>query len=281
MKYLLITLLLLCPLFARAAPALLGVAKNRVVGTTSNPVNYTPSSGSTLIVWFNAATAETLSISDTQGNTWNVAHAYADGGTGAYLAVYYAQGVTNTADTVTISYGTAAASVIYLADYNGVGSFDKVSTVASGNSASPATSAVTPAQSGELALALIGTNASAIVTFSSWTGGFNQEDAYTASVPSGVWADQVLAGTGSVSGGATISASIRWSALTVLFEASGAPAGNASNFFMVGSTMGAEQIHSLPESLSSPHTLLSEIQRSAARTLTHRRVGVCEGCARG
>lgn len=222
-RYLLLLAFLWCGA-VHAAPLLVGHTAHNQAASSTNAVAYTATANNNLVVLVNVSGAPvSASITNTLGYTWHTAFAVATGSGNAYLAAFYAENVSGGADTITVTFGASANSNVYVAEYSGLAdasSLDAVSTIKGAFSSSLSSNSVTPSAVGELAI-LFGGDGGTGVTYSGITGGFTVQDASLESkAPSSFWGDQV-AGAGAVSGGATVSASTNWSAIVLLFKASG------------------------------------------------------------
>lgn len=206
-----------------STPARVGGAIHRVSpAATTNSISYTGTAGNALIVTVATAGAGTsASISDTQGNTWTNPYPFFSNTQGAQAVFYCLKLNSSAANTITITFGASTLSYAAVEEYSGLGLFDQVSTAHAGTSTSATTtSSGTPFVSGELAFAFVSTNTASIVTFSSWTNGFTQRDQSASNTPNFAIAD-LITGASAVSTGVTLSQTIGWNAIVLLFSPAG------------------------------------------------------------
>jgi hypothetical protein len=202
------------------AISLLGTGTHRAGSPgSSNSVTYNGTAGSGLIVFVSMAAAVTnMTVTDTNGNTYTNILAQTNGGGGnAYIAVFYAQGnLASGNNTITANWTTNTGSVLTVAEYTGLGFFHKTSAAQHATSTTYSTNSATPAVTGELGISLVSTNTALQVTFSAPTNGFTQEFQTNAS-PCFAFSDLVISGTPSTSSSGTISNSIGWTSVLLLF----------------------------------------------------------------
>lgn len=228
MKRLLLGLLATCLLGvapgAKAAIALVQHTMTHFAATTSASVSFgsNVTAGNGIVIGIALHDSETITITDTLTNTILTAQAL-NGSGNRYVAYYYVQSSTGGADTVNISWATSSSGLLGIAEYSHGGTglaFDAAATIASGTSTTPTSNSVTPAVSGELAVAIFGTGSANVNN--AWTNGFTQRDVWSGVTISGAWADQILASTAAISTSDTLTSSQSWTMGLALFkEASG------------------------------------------------------------
>ena len=202
--------------------SLVGTATHHSTASATNSVTYSGTSGNSLIVFFSTATAITgLAVSDTAGNTYTNPVALTNGGAGnAYIAAFYVQVEKSSgSNTITANWTTNAAAVLTVAEYQPLGSFDKASGANRATSAAYSTNPATPTNINALAISFVGTNTASTPTFSAPTNGFTQEF-QTSPSPNMAFSDLLVATPVSTSSGGTISGSIGWTAILLIFNPS-------------------------------------------------------------
>ena len=219
--------LLLALAFFAAAPrldaAFAFVRANTGQNSTASTVNTTivsTSQGDLLSVAVRTTTSETLNtVSDSAGNAYAIVGPV-DNGTVRLYVVYGVQ-VTGGVTTFTTTYATAVqAKRIQVDEYSGTAStnsaaFD-VTNSGTGTGTSVASSAITPAATGEL---IIGWMAKASAGTFTASGGYTLTSAATGNTVS----EYLLSGSASETAPATISASMAWIDIVLAFKASAAP----------------------------------------------------------
>ena len=217
---------------ALVLPLLLGAARleaftfvraNTGFNSNASTVNTTivsTTSGDLLCVGIRTNTSETLNTaSDSAGNTYAIVGPVDKGTVRLYVA--YGVQVTGGATTFTSTFATAVqAKRIQVDEYSGTAStnasaFD-VSNAGTGTGTAVASSAITPAATGEL---IIGWMAKASAgTFTAGSG-----YTLTSSAIGNTVAQYLLSGTSSETGPATISASMNWQEILLAFKAPATP----------------------------------------------------------
>lgn len=210
-------------------------ASSYTSATTAPPALNFPSAvtaGNGLIYLVGTNDNQTVSISDTLGNT--VQSAVALGGSGNFVAVYYVQNTLGGANGLNVSWSASANAYLAVAEYSGLatsGMFDSAATIATGTSTTPTTNSATPTVSGELAIAFFSIG---LVNLSgTWSNGFTARDTISGHGMNAAWADQVLSGTTSTS--TTFSSAnngSQWSAALALFKPPGSPPPTTGSYFL-------------------------------------------------
>lgn len=213
---------------AHAAVPVQIVAAN-VTTQTSLTIAFTAQNvvaGDTLVLEVYTASSAPTSVTESLSETVNNRVAYS-ATPSTSLAVY---DVMNSAGNAKVSFTVNVASAqnitAILAEYakSQAAVFDKATVVATAISASAASTSLTPAQSGELAVGLLVANFLDTPTPPTWTNGFAQESEKNSdggNPPSMYLADQIYASTSALAATATLPASNTWSIAEVLYEPSG------------------------------------------------------------
>jgi hypothetical protein len=187
-----------------AAPAFVK-SSSLLPGTTSSNITPVNAGDSLLVEVFGSGAGTwgttTSSVGSTVVQDVNTAH----------FAIYRVASCSNSSQDFTI--GETGFGQIYsiVVEVSNLGSFDKATAEASGSSVSPLTNSLTPSNNDSYLVAQILTSAG-LVSFSSWTNSFTQNQTYTGG-PSMADAHLVqTSGPASVNAGATLSGSEPWMA---------------------------------------------------------------------
>jgi hypothetical protein len=165
-------------------------------------------------------TGQTITVSDTQGNTYSSALQFDDTGGGNTGAIFYALNIKAGANTVTVSYTPGTATLRFsIAEYSGVATTAALD-VSSSNQAVSGTAldsgSVTTTADGELLVGMM-INSSG----DAWTAGTgytSEEEVPTGASSKLMFEDRIQASAGAVSASATISPSDAWAAGIATFK---------------------------------------------------------------
>jgi len=162
---------------------------------------------------------ETITVTDSQGNTYRKAFQSNQTGDGDTFALYYAENIKAGANAVQVAVSSSTTLRLAILEYSGVatsGSLD-VTATAQGSSSSVSTGSVTTTASGDLLLGVIMTGSSANFIAGS---GYNIEQGVPGKPNTKlVSEDQVQASAGSVSVSASLGAADQWGAGLAAFKA--------------------------------------------------------------
>jgi hypothetical protein len=183
--------------------------------TASVPVTFpgaqTAGDLNVVVVGWNDTTSQVSSVTDTVGNTYQLAVGPTKG-TGLSQSIYYASNIAGASNTVTVKFSPAAAAPdIRILEYKGVSTLDaKAAAIGTGNSANSGAATTTTAN--EL---IFGANTVAGITKSAGTG-------FTSRIitsPDGDLAeDWVVTTTGSYSATATLIGNGAWIMQMITFR---------------------------------------------------------------
>jgi IPT/TIG domain len=217
---------------ALAAPVLVQHA-SKDAGTTASsslafPLNNT--AGNWIAVVVRAGhSGQTFTVSDSLGNVYQQAVVFnqtLDTPNGDTLGIFYAENTAGGANTVTVSDSIANTTLRFaIVEYSGVAtasSLDGAAGVAQGNGNVANSGVVSTSANGDLILGAVITGSGVTYTASS---GFTIEERVPAAPNTKlIIEDEVQTASGSISAGATFSASASWGAAVVAFKAvPGAP----------------------------------------------------------
>lgn len=165
------------------------------------------------------AANETITVTDSNGNTYDKAIQTNQTTDGDTLAIYYAQDIKGGANTVTVSLSASNTLRFAILEYSGVatsGSLD-VTAAAQGDSSSPNSGNATTTASGDLLLGALMTADPEAYTAGS---GYKIEESQPAEPNSKLIAeDGIQASAGSVSANASLGAADLWAAALAAFKA--------------------------------------------------------------
>jgi IPT/TIG domain len=210
----------------QAAPTLVQHASKDAGTTLSSslafPLNNT--AGNWIAVVIRAGhSGQAFTVSDSRGNTYQQAVALnqtLDTPNGDTLGIFYAENIAGGANSVTVSDSIANNTLRFaILEYSGVATANSIdgSATAQGNGTAANSGSATTSVSGDLILGAVITGSG--TTFTA-TSGFTIEERVPAAPNTKLVAeDEIQTVAGSVSAGATFSASASWGAAVVAFKA--------------------------------------------------------------
>jgi methionine-rich copper-binding protein CopC len=176
--------------------------------------------GNLIIAFVRASTTtQTITLSDTAGNTYSQAITQAQTTDGHQIAIFYAPTIKPGANTVTATF-SASNNHPYLAiyEYNGLSTLDKTAGAQGTTAAASSGATVTTTAATELVFAGLGLPSSATTTVTAGSG-FTLEQQDTNSGGSRAASeDETVSATGAYSGTFTLSSSTNWSCVTATFK---------------------------------------------------------------
>lgn len=161
---------------------------------------------------------ETITVTDSRGNSYHKAVQFNETGDGNTVAIFYAENISGGANTIHVSDTGSASLRFVILEYEGVatsGSLDLTAT-GQGKSTAPKTGSVVPAESGELALGVIMTGSAE--AFTAGAGYKVEELAPAAPNAKLVVEDQIQASAGAIAVSATVRTTDNWAAGLATFR---------------------------------------------------------------
>ena len=212
---------------ATTAPASAGIVlvqtAGRDAGTTTSSTLAFPASntaGNWIAVAIRAGgSGQTFAVSDTRGNTYRRAIQFSETVDGTTLGLFYAESIAGGSNTVTISDSIAGNTLrIAILEYAGVAAANSldVAVAAQGTSSTPSSGIATTTTAGDLVIGLISSANGA--TFGAGAGYVLEAQVPAAPNTKLAVEDRRQTSPGSVSAGATLSASNSWGAALAAFR---------------------------------------------------------------
>jgi RHS repeat-associated protein len=162
---------------------------------------------------------ETISVSDSRGNTYQKVDQFNEIIDGDTLAIFYAENIAGGANTITVTDTTPATLRIAILEYSGVATSNSldVTATATGTSVSPNSGSATTTANGELLVGMIMAGSAATFTAGS---GYTTEEAVPAEPNTKLMVeDQIQAAAGTASANASLATSDDWAAALATFKA--------------------------------------------------------------
>ena len=171
------------------------------------------------------SSSQVFTVTDSNGNTYKQAAQIGYTASQVTSAIYYAENVKGGANTITVSMTVSGPLRFDILEYSGVATLNSLdaTAAATGSSATPSSGNLTTTVSGDLLLASIGTTNPA--TFTAGTGYTIRDFVPVEPNTKHIGEDQIQAAAGSVSAGATLTASDSWGAVLAAFKPVGGVAG--------------------------------------------------------
>jgi subtilisin family serine protease len=205
-----------------AGPARVQVAS--IEGSAVSSVSVAFPAGNTagnLIIAFVRAstTTQTITLSDTAGNTYTQAVSQGQTTDGHETAIFYAANVKSGANTVTATFsGTNNHPFLAIYEYRGVSTLDKTAGAQGTSAAASSGATATTTAANELVFVGLGLPSSATQTATAGTG-FTLEQQDTRSGGSRAASeDQTVTTTGTFSGSFSLSSSSNWTCIVATFR---------------------------------------------------------------
>jgi hypothetical protein len=165
------------------------------------------------------STAETFTITDTKGNTYQQAYQFATSPSAIVFALYYAENIKAGANTVTVSDTASGPLRFAILEYTGVAtsnSLDAVPAVTQGTSSLPNSGTLTTAANGDLLLGMVVTPNGD--NFTAGTGYTIENSVPALPAAKLIVEDQIQPQAGPASASATLSPSDNWGAGLAAFR---------------------------------------------------------------
>ena len=176
--------------------------------------------GNLIIAFVRASTTtQTITLSDTAGNTYSQAVSQTQTTDGHQIAIFYAANIKSGANTVTATFSaTNNHPFLAIYEYHGVSTLDKTAGAQGTSAAASSGAAATATAANELIFAGLGLPSSATQTVTAGAG-FTLEQQDTRSGGSRAASeDQTVAAVGAYVGSFTLSASTNWSCTVATFK---------------------------------------------------------------
>jgi hypothetical protein len=198
---------------------------------------------------------ESLTVSDSNGNTYKKALQTNQSADGDTIAVFYAENIVGGTNAVTVTQASALNLRFAILEYSGIavsGSLD-VAITAQGSSSLPNSGTALTKASGDLVLGVVMTGDPESYIAGS---GFRIEE----SVPSQpnsklITEDQVQTSAGAVSASASLGASDLWAAGLAAFKAAASSSGGTAATGNVSATPGSAVFNNVPVGTSNTQTI--------------------------
>ena len=190
------------------------------VGSVSVAFPAGNTAGNLIIAFVRASTTtQTITLSDTTGNTYSQAVTQAQTTDGHQTAIFYAANIKSGANTVKATFsGTNNHPFLAIYEYSGVSTLDKTAGTQGTSAAASSGATATTTAAKELIFAGLGLPSSATQTVTAGPG-FTLEQQDTRSGGSRAASeDQTVAAVGAYSGTFTISGSTNWSCIVATFK---------------------------------------------------------------
>jgi hypothetical protein len=174
--------------------------------------------GNLIIAFVRASTTtQTITLSDTAGNSYTQAVAQAQTTDGHQIAIFYAANIKTGGNTVTATFsGANNHPFLAIYEYSGVSTLDKTAAAQGTTAAASSGATATTTAANELVFAGLGLPSSATQTVTAGSGfTLEQQDNGTSRAAS---EDQTVSATGAYSGTFTLGASTNWSCAVATFK---------------------------------------------------------------
>jgi hypothetical protein len=212
--------------------------------------------------------SQVFTVKDSNSNTYKQANQLSSSGSAVTSAIYYAENIKGSANTITVTMTVSGPLRIDILEYSGVATSNSLDATAAATttSTSPNSGNLTTTANGDLLLGEVSTADS--TTFTAGSGYAIRDFVPVEPNTKLITEDQIQSAAGTASASATLSVSSNWGAILAAFKAAGGTGGGAGTPASITATAGT------PQSATVNTVFASQLQATVKDSLNNPVSGV-------